>query len=115
MIVAPCSINTMSAIAAGISSNLMIRAAGCDAERAPETDPHGSREPAAHRSLENDGRFGRDGRDHRASSAPGFYNHPASVLDLVDHSVDRVLDLIGTPDQSARRWQGPESQTDEAR
>jgi 4-hydroxy-3-polyprenylbenzoate decarboxylase len=50
-----------------------------------------------------------------APPVPGFYNHPASVLDLVDHSVDRVLDLIGTPDQAARRWEGPGSQTDEAR
>jgi 3-polyprenyl-4-hydroxybenzoate decarboxylase len=27
-------------------------------------------------------------------------------MDLVDHSVDRVLDLLGVPDQLVRRWQG---------
>jgi 4-hydroxy-3-polyprenylbenzoate decarboxylase len=41
-----------------------------------------------------------------APPIPGFYNNPQSVLDLVDHCVDRVLDLIGLPDASARRWTG---------
>jgi len=42
-----------------------------------------------------------------APPVPGFYNHPSSIADLVDSSVDRVLDLIGLPDQHARRWNGP--------
>jgi len=44
-----------------------------------------------------------------APPIPGFYNHPATVEDLVDSSLDRILDLLGLPDPSARRWQGPES------
>jgi 4-hydroxy-3-polyprenylbenzoate decarboxylase len=42
-----------------------------------------------------------------APPIPGFYNRPQTVLDLVDHSVDRVLDLIGAPDEHVRRWDGP--------
>jgi flavin prenyltransferase len=42
-----------------------------------------------------------------APPIPGFYNQPASVRDLVDSSVDRVLDLIGAPTADARRWNGP--------
>ena len=37
---------------------------------------------------------------------PGFYNQPETILDLVDHAVDRVLDLLGIPGQEARRWDG---------
>jgi 4-hydroxy-3-polyprenylbenzoate decarboxylase len=43
-----------------------------------------------------------------APPVPGFYNHPTTVDDLVDSSVERVLDLLGLPDLNARRWYGPE-------
>jgi 4-hydroxy-3-polyprenylbenzoate decarboxylase len=42
-----------------------------------------------------------------APPIPGFYNQPSTIVDLVDSSVDRVLDLIGLPDQNTRRWNGP--------
>ena len=41
-----------------------------------------------------------------APPIPGFYHQPDTILDLVDHSVDRVLDLLGLPSQTARRWDG---------
>ena len=49
-----------------------------------------------------------------APPIPGFYNNPTldkplTVEDLVDSSVDRVLDLIGLPEEGARRWNGPKS------
>jgi flavin prenyltransferase len=37
-----------------------------------------------------------------APPMPAFYNNP-----LVDHSVDRVLDLLGLPSPDAKRWDGP--------
>jgi len=37
---------------------------------------------------------------------PAFYHQPETILDLVDHTVDRVLDLLGLPDPDARRWRG---------
>jgi 4-hydroxy-3-polyprenylbenzoate decarboxylase len=43
-----------------------------------------------------------------APPIPGFYNRPSTIEDLVDSSVDRVLDLLGVPDDSIRRWAGPE-------
>ena len=39
-----------------------------------------------------------------APPIPGFYHKPQSILDIVDHSVDRVLDLLGTPDPKTPRW-----------
>ena len=41
-----------------------------------------------------------------APPVPGFYHQPQTVMDIVDHSVERVLDLIGLPDPEARRWEG---------
>ena len=43
-----------------------------------------------------------------APPIPGFYNNPQTVMELVDHSVDRILDLLGAPDSQVRRWQGPQ-------
>jgi 4-hydroxy-3-polyprenylbenzoate decarboxylase len=43
-----------------------------------------------------------------APPMPAFYHKPQSVDEMVDQSVDRVLDLIGLPSPEARRWNGPE-------
>jgi 4-hydroxy-3-polyprenylbenzoate decarboxylase len=42
-----------------------------------------------------------------APPIPGFYNSPRTIEDLVDSSVDRLLDLAGLPDELTRRWCGP--------
>ena len=46
-----------------------------------------------------------------APPIPGFYNQPSTIEDLVDSSVDRILDLLGIPDHSIRRWSGPSKET----
>ena len=43
-----------------------------------------------------------------APPVPGFYTDPQSVMDIVDHSVERVMDLLGLPLPGARRWGGPQ-------
>jgi hypothetical protein len=44
-----------------------------------------------------------------APPVPGFYHQPKTIADLVEHSVDRVLDLIGLSPADSRRWDPPES------
>jgi flavin prenyltransferase len=105
MVIAPCSIHTMSAIAHGISSNLLIRAADvCLKERRKLVLM--VRESPLHlghlRSLVALSEMGAI----IAPPIPGFYNAPQTVLDLVDGSVDRVLDLLQLPAPDARRWDG---------
>ena len=105
MVVAPCSIHTMSAIAAGISDNLLVRAADIHLKErrrlilmVRETPFH-----LGHlRSMTALAEMGAI----IAPPIPGFYNRPESVMDLVDTSVDRVLDLLGLPDAGVRRWEG---------
>jgi flavin prenyltransferase len=105
MVVAPCSIHTMSAIAAGISSNLLIRAADVILKERRKLVLM-IRESPFHlghlRSMMSLAEMGAI----IAPPIPGFYHQPKTVMDLVDHSVDRVLDLIGLPDARVRRWEG---------
>jgi len=106
MVIAPCSIHTMSAIATGISSNLMIRAADVTLKERRRLVLM-VRESPLHlghlRSMTTLAEMGAI----LAPPVPGFYQQPKSVEDLVDHSVDRVLDLLGLPTPNAYRWDGP--------
>jgi 4-hydroxy-3-polyprenylbenzoate decarboxylase len=43
-----------------------------------------------------------------APPIPGFYHKPETIMDIVDHSVDRVLDLLGVGGAGVRRWDGVE-------
>lgn len=105
MVIAPCSIHTLSAIAAGISSNLLIRAADVMLKErrrlilmVRETPLH-----LGHlRSMTTLAEMGAI----IAPPVPAFYNRPVTALDIVEHSVDRVLDLLGLPAPDARRWDG---------
>ena len=106
MVVAPCSIHTMSAIAAGISSNLLVRAADVTLKErrrlvlmVRETPLH-----LGHlRSMTALAEMGAI----LAPPVPAFYHRPQSVEEIVDHTVDRVMDLIGLPSADAQRWNGP--------
>ena len=106
MVIAPCSIHTMSAIATGISSNLLIRAADvCLKERRRlilmvRESPFHLGHLRTMTALAEMGAI-------IAPPIPGFYHKPETVLDLVDHSVSRVFDLLGIPDENIERWDGP--------
>ncbi len=105
MVIAPCSIHTMSAIASGISSNLMVRAADVILKErrklillVRETPFHlGHLRTMV--SLTEMGAI-------ICPPVPGFYHQPQTVMDIVDHTVDRVLDLVGLPAGDTRRWEG---------
>ena len=109
MVIAPCSIHTMSAIAAGISSNLMVRAADVTLKErrslvlmVRETPLH-----LGHlRSMTALAEMGAI----IAPPVPAFYHQPQSVADIVEHSVDRVLDVLKLPSPGAYRWDGPKTQ-----
>jgi len=105
MVVAPCSIHTMSAIAGGISSNLMIRAADVVLKEKRKLILMVRESPFHLGHLRNMAALAEMGAII-APPIPGFYNQPQTIMDLVDHSVDRVLDLIGLPSAGARRWEG---------
>jgi 4-hydroxy-3-polyprenylbenzoate decarboxylase len=106
MIIAPCSIHTLSSIAYGITSNLLTRAADVTLKEKRRLILM-LRESPLHlghlRSMTAAAEMGAI----LAPPIPAFYNQPATIGELVDSSVDRVLDLIGLPDENAPRWNGP--------
>jgi 4-hydroxy-3-polyprenylbenzoate decarboxylase len=106
MVIAPCSIHTMSSVTYGITSNLLTRAADVTLKERRRLILM-LRESPLHlghlRTMTAAAEMGAI----LAPPMPGFYNQPATIEDLVDSSVDRILDLIGLPDANARRWNGP--------
>lgn len=103
MIVAPCTVKTLSAIANSFTHNLVVRAADvCLKERRPlvlmfrETPLH-----AGHLTLMS-----------RVASLgavilppiPAFYHKPQSIADLIDQSVGKVLDCFGIEHNLFERW-----------
>jgi flavin prenyltransferase len=107
MVIAPCSIHTMSAIAAGISSNLMIRTADVTLKERRRLILMVRESPFHLGHLRSMTALAEMGAII-APPVPGFYHHPETVADLVEHVVDRTLDLLGLPSSDARRWDGPE-------
>ena len=106
MVIAPCSIHTMSAIAAGISSNLMIRAADVVLKERRKLVLMVRESPFHLGHLRSMTALAEMGAIV-APPIPGFYHQPKTIADLVDHSVDRVLDLMGLASPDAHRWDGP--------
>jgi 4-hydroxy-3-polyprenylbenzoate decarboxylase len=107
MVIAPCSIHTMSAIAAGVSSNLMIRAADVVLKERRKLILMVRESPLHLGHLRTMASLAEMGAII-APPVPAFYHHPSSVADIVENTVDRVLDLLGLPSENARRWDGPQ-------
>ena len=105
MVIAPCSINTMSAISSGISSNLMVRAADVVLKEHRRLILMVRESPLHLGHLRSMAALAEMGAI-LAPPVPAFYHHPQTIADLVDHSVDLVLDLLGLPDDGASRWDG---------
>jgi 4-hydroxy-3-polyprenylbenzoate decarboxylase len=105
MIVAPCSVRTMSEIATGVTSTLLTRAADVTLkERRPlvlmvrETPLH-----LGHlRTLTALAEMGAV----IAPPLPAMYARPASIEEMVDQSVGRALDLFGLDWGEVKRWDG---------
>lgn len=103
MVIAPCSIRSMSAIACGLTDNLLSRAADVILKERRRLILMVREMPFHLGHLRSMTALAEMGAII-APPVPGFYHNPQSVMDLVDHSVDRVLDLLGVPDDAAKRW-----------
>ncbi len=103
MVVCPCTVGTLAAIAAGLADNLIERAADVMLKEGRKLVLVPRETPLSAIHLENMLRLARAGAVILPAN-PGFYHHPASVQDLVDFVVARVLDHVGVTHQLLPRW-----------
>ena len=105
MVIAPCSMKTLAAIAAGFADNLITRSADvCLKEKRPLILlPRETPLSAIH--LENMLKVARAGAVLHPP-VPAFYHRPESVRDIVNATVGRVLDHLGISHHLAAEWSG---------
>ncbi|MBK6972243.1 MAG: UbiX family flavin prenyltransferase [Sterolibacteriaceae bacterium] len=103
MVICPCSMGTLAAVAAGLAQNLIERAADVVLKEGRKLVLVPRETPFSAIHLENMLKLARAGAVILPPN-PGFYNRPQSVQDLVDFVVARVLDQLGVEHQLMRRW-----------
>ena len=103
MVVCPCSMGTLAAIAQGLADNLIERAADVVLKEGRKLILVPRETPLSAIHLENMLRLARAGAVILPPS-PGFYHHPETVADVVDFVVARVLDQLAVPHALLRRW-----------
>lgn len=107
MIIVPCSMGTLGAIASGAGTNLIHRAADvCLKERrklviVPRETPYNTIQ------LENMLRLANAGAQILPAS-PGFYHRPKTIDELVEHLCFRILDQFDIPHSKKTQWTGDE-------
>jgi 4-hydroxy-3-polyprenylbenzoate decarboxylase len=105
MVIAPCSMKTLAGIRAGYAEGLVARAADVVLKERRRLVLVPRETPLSEIHLENMLGLSRMGV-RMVPPMPAFYNHPASVDDIVDHITARVLDQFDLPAPAARRWEG---------
>lgn len=103
MIVVPCSMKTVSAIANGYSENLLTRAADVIMKENKRMVIIPRETPLSVIHLENMLKLAKIGVRVLPAS-PGFYNHPETISDIVTSIVGRALDQLGIEHNLLKRW-----------
>jgi flavin prenyltransferase len=105
MIIVPCSMRTLGAIAHGVGDNLIHRAADVVLKERRRLVLAVREAPLSEIHLENMLKLARMGVSI-CPPTPAFYAHPATIDELVHYSVTRLLDQVGIHLPAAERWDG---------
>ena len=105
MVICPCSMGTLSAVSVGSSRSLIERAADVTLKERRKLILVPRETPMSAIHLENMLRLVRAGAVVMPA-APGYYNKPQSIQDLVDFMVARILDHLDVEHSVGRRWTG---------
>lgn len=105
MVVAPCSMRMLAAVAHGLSDNLMARAADVMLKERRRLILMVRETPLNLAHLRNMTSVTEMG-GIIFPPVPSFYHRPQTLAEMVDHTVSRVVDLLGLPQADAPRWAG---------
>lgn len=105
MVVAPCSMRALAAVAHGLSDNLMTRAADVMLKERRRLILMVRETPLNLAHLRNMTSVTEMG-GIIFPPVPGFYHRPQTLAEMIDHTVSRVVDLLGLPQVQAPRWTG---------
>src|SRR5690606_25879434 len=105
MVVVPCSMKTISAVANGYSDSLLTRACDVTIKERRKLVLVPRETPLSPVHLENMLKLSKMGVTIMPL-APGFYNHPETIEDMVLHMTGRILDNLGIDNNLAYRWNG---------
>jgi flavin prenyltransferase len=111
MVIVPCSMGTLGAIASGAVTNLIHRAADVTLKEGRKLVIVPRETPYNTIHLENMLRLAHAGARILPAS-PGFYHRPQTINELVDHLVFRILDQFGIPHSRATQWRGETAATE---
>ena len=110
MVVAPCSMRTLAAVAHGLSDNLITRAADVMLKERRRLILMVRETPLNLAHLRNMTSVTEMG-GIIFPPLPSFYHRPQTLAEMVDQTVSRVVDLLGLPQPSAPRWAGLQAAT----
>lgn len=110
MVIAPCSMRTLAAVAHGLSDNLITRAADVMLKERRRLILMARETPLNLAHLRNMTSVTEMG-GIIYPPVPGFYHRPQSIAEMIDHTVSRVIDLLGLPQPQAARWNGLQAGT----
>ncbi len=105
MVIAPCSMKTLASVAHGLSDNLLSRAADVTLKERRRLVLMVRETPFNLAHLRNMTAVTEMG-GVIFPPLPAFYHRPASIAELVDDTVERVLALLGVPEAAPKSWQG---------
>ncbi|MCG6880621.1 MAG: UbiX family flavin prenyltransferase [Deltaproteobacteria bacterium] len=105
MVVAPCTIKTLSGIANSYTSNLLVRAADVNLKEGRKLVLM-VRETPLHKGHLRLMTMAADMGAHILPPVPSFYHQPKTLQDIIDQSIGKVFDYLGVEHQLFRRWEG---------